>query len=372
MVIPRVWKIKFMVLTLSTILSFLVAEVFLRFFYPTPYYGYELIRPEQQLIQYDPVLGWKGRSNAIGVFASSDFDVSVSHDAYGYRNCAPAFVDNKENIIVLGDSYGWGWGVADEEVFSSYITNKNRQINIYNLSIPGYGTDQEYLTLRLFLKDNAHPRYRGVVLLFYSNDFEDVLDAVRYSHPKPRFVIHEKKLELENVPVPELKNEEYNTASRGHIQRRKWILRQFHVCNLIARSATLMVQAIRQSWQYGLHPSVPISDIPKTNQALTLRLLKEIDALCKKDHMFFHVVLLVTSNTSKPLRSEIDRLAAALASESIEHSRFSSHVFPSTDLWIDRHFSKYGQSLLALHILGILQGKEALPHSSARLDQTHP
>lgn len=97
-------KIEWALLFLALVGSLLAVEIFLRLFYPTPYYGYRGPPPQQKLFEYDSVLGWKGRPNAEGIFAGRDFHVSVALDKYGYRNNTPPFIEGRSNFIVLGDS----------------------------------------------------------------------------------------------------------------------------------------------------------------------------------------------------------------------------------------------------------------------------
>jgi hypothetical protein len=345
--------LKLGLLALSLALSAALAEIVLRLFYPTPYYGYKYIPPQEQLFQYDAVLGWKGRPDATGIFASADFRVSVTHDRYGYRNATPPFVHGKKSILVLGDSFGWGWGVEDAEVFSSYLTSRSRNINLYNLSAPGYGTDQEYLTLKQFLEAHDPLVPTGVFLLFYFNDFQDVLDTVRYSYPKPRFVVRDETLVLENVPVPDLRKSEYDKPSRDQLQLHPSLLRHSQLYNLFHKrgDATLRTIFTRPSG-----PAVPAPE-SRTNHALTVLLLRHIEALCKQRGMFFHVILLMTANTYEADRREMERLRAELETMHIEHSDFLSRTFPSTDLWLDGHLSKYGHEVLGSHVQDVLRKK---------------
>ncbi len=337
------------VLLSSTLLALLAAEIGLRLFYPTPYAGFEINSPLPHFFRHDPLLGWMGVPDASGNFVGRDFSLQVNQDPLGYRNLVPAFVPGKQNILVLGDSYGWGWGVADDEVFSARIMGRDDRLNVYNLSAPGYGTDQEYLSIQRFLAGAQGADYEGVLLLFYHNDIEDVLSADRYQYPKPRFVVRDSKLILLNVPVPNREK-----AARGwsdestHESKkaRRGILNDSHLYNLmfVKRFASIR-QPRSQKLSTGQR---------RAGRALSLRLLKEIGALCRSEQMFFHVVVMETTNTGKVWRDELKGLADSLEVHGIEFSFFRSRVFPSADLWLDRHFSRYGHELLASHVLEVL------------------
>lgn len=57
-------------------------------------------------------------------------------------------IQNAANIIILGDSFVWG----DTSIDTTYpsllqeLFNKNKyNVNVYNMGVPGYGIDQEYV-----------------------------------------------------------------------------------------------------------------------------------------------------------------------------------------------------------------------------------
>ena len=331
----------------STLASLLAAEIVLRAFYPAPYLGYRYIAPQRKLFQHDPLLGWAGRPNAEGIFASADFRVSVKQDRFGNRNLTPPLVSGKMNVLVLGDSFGWGWGVEADEVFSARINSGNDGLNLYNLSAPGYGTDQEYLSLIRFLSHNNESDYAGVLLLFYFNDMEDVLRTERHTYPKPRFVLREGELVLQNIPVPETMKADYDRTSRAHVEPTRSALNMSHLFNLIQ---------FNLSTSSGRKPTV-VLPAPERNagKEMSVRLLEEINLLCKKERMFFHVVLLDMANTEEAWRDDLNQVAIDLAAANIETSSYHSQRFPSTDLWLDGHLSPHGHKRLAAHVLDELR-----------------
>jgi len=78
-------------------------------------------------------------------------------------------------IILLGDSFAFGWGVEENESFASVLeTNLNAvfkghpKIEILNLAVPGYSTFQE---VRLFMEKGLCFSPDAVLLYFVENDF---------------------------------------------------------------------------------------------------------------------------------------------------------------------------------------------------------
>jgi hypothetical protein len=121
----------------TLLLSGAAAELFLRAFYPCPWYGYEMIGWQRGLYQLDPVLGKRGVPGARAPFASRDYHVEVVLDAEGNRSSVPDFVPGKRNFVALGDSYTWGWGGEGHEVWAELLMQQDPQLDVYNLAIPG-------------------------------------------------------------------------------------------------------------------------------------------------------------------------------------------------------------------------------------------
>lgn len=91
---------------------------------------------------YTGLPGFKGRlSNVFG-----EYDVGVHLDSLGYRNGNGNALATA-NIIAAGDSFGFGWGVADGEIFSR-VAGEAFGGQVYNLSVPGADLSDVLLILR--------------------------------------------------------------------------------------------------------------------------------------------------------------------------------------------------------------------------------
>ena len=122
-----------------------------------------------------------------------------SHRVFASEPEAEAF-----RVVVIGDSFSFGHGVEVEEAWPARLEGLlseklGRSVEVANLSVTGYGTDQQLLRFEergLALKPDA------VVLgLFVGNIFRNARE-VQIGYPKPRFVLKNGDLELRNVPVP--------------------------------------------------------------------------------------------------------------------------------------------------------------------------
>lgn len=346
----------------SLAVSLLVSEWFVRTYMPCPDYGGGK-RPAlySHLFEYDEQLGWKGVPNIRTPYYSKDFKVTISHDALGYRNIYPPYVAGKANYLLLGDSYGWGWGVEDNETAAAVFNQRHSDINIYSLGIPGYGTDQEYLAMQKFLAERKDQKYKGVILLFYYNDFENNGLAESYLYPKPFFSLDENNvLSLNNIPVPKKDIPQDKPVTLIPVQDDP--LRKYQLLTLTLDGLVRSIGFITSIGEPEPEKiPVKISDWEKKNQAITAAVIRQMQTTCLMAGMDFHVVFLMTQNTDEHPGTMITGLARELDSSHIDYSFFYSRKFPRTDLWLDTHYTPYGQALLAEHIAGVIAHQQHSP-----------
>jgi lysophospholipase L1-like esterase len=200
----------------GTVIGLLLLEVVFRLVIPPPI---DLLRLNRRVesergkfARYDSLLGWDGLENADADFQWIDTRHHVHQNRFGYRGTAYDLPRNdKRRLLVLGDSYVWGFGVEDGEIFTSLMEQKTGSvIEVVNVGVSGYGNDQEYLQwrekARLWEPDDV------VLVITPYTDIVDNLFPNRYGYPKPCFIPTETgELQLTNVPVPrtsEFSNEE--------------------------------------------------------------------------------------------------------------------------------------------------------------------
>jgi lysophospholipase L1-like esterase len=105
------------------------------------------------IFRSDPVLSFALRPDWSGVHEKFDFSVAVHTDAAGFRITGnPPAIDppRARRIIVVGDSFAFGWGVEDTEAFASVLERglaRERPVQVINAGVPGYSTDQYWLFL---------------------------------------------------------------------------------------------------------------------------------------------------------------------------------------------------------------------------------
>jgi hypothetical protein len=155
---------------------------------------------DRLLWSHDETLGWAHPPGMQGRHAGWSWDVAVRINGHGLRDVEHDYgTSSRRRVLILGDSFGWGFGVEQEDTISARLGERCPDSEIINASVPGYGTDQQYL----YWRDEGQ-RYSPdvVVLMVYVNDFLSNDCDHMMGYPKPRFVLRNGALELVNTPVP--------------------------------------------------------------------------------------------------------------------------------------------------------------------------
>ena len=145
---------------------------------------------------YDAQLGWRN----IPGWHSTTMGCPLTINSLGLRGPEYPFKKpaDKRRLLVLGDSFAWGYGVGDQDLFARQLDNRLNDWEVINSGVSGWGTDQQLL----FLKEEGL-RYSPdivVVAFFLYNDPTNVEHSAQYGLSKPVFM--DTRLTLQNVPVP--------------------------------------------------------------------------------------------------------------------------------------------------------------------------
>jgi hypothetical protein len=235
--------------------------------------------------EYDPDLGWRGRPDARGRFVGWEFTSEVRLNARGFRDRdVPA--DKPPDIfrvVVLGDSITWGHGVEQAERYSDVLGEALRRgglsVEVVNLAVSGYGTDQEFL-----LWEREGRRYCPdlVLLGLYENDPRENAVAAQGRYPKPYFrLAADGVLSLENVPVPRVADWAAMEPEPGGWM---WLRRQVRLWAALA----FVREALRPTGANLSGPSVA----PPGSTALTAALIRRLASSVAEAGSMFAVIVL--------------------------------------------------------------------------------
>lgn len=151
--------------------------------------------------EYDATLGWRNQPNRSPEdFRGAFFPVRT--DAHGLRGTPHEYarIAGARRIVLLGDSFAWGWGVADSGSLCRQLERRLAACEVVNAGVPGYSSDQELLWLE---REGVKYRPDLVLLQFCANDEGGNLEASHGMYSKPYFQLDgEGRLVLGGVPVP--------------------------------------------------------------------------------------------------------------------------------------------------------------------------
>jgi lysophospholipase L1-like esterase len=194
---PRRWRRSLLALILGSIIALVAAEL-----------GYRSLRASKlgpttnpAYVTHDADLGWGYRPGTSARHRSEEFDTEVSINSRGFRGKEwPSKSSERPRVLVLGDSFAFGWGVEAEETFAARLAELEPQWDVFNAGVSGYGTDQELLLLRR-LRPELEPDL--VVCLFCPNDLFESSGPVAYGRHKPYFALTSSGPQLRGSPVPQ-------------------------------------------------------------------------------------------------------------------------------------------------------------------------
>lgn len=156
------------VLAVSLILALVIGEVGLRLFWDRP--SATLAIGVTGIHQPDDDLGWRPKPNFRTVHQlSRRHAVTVTTNRQGWRDrdhefTAPA---GRRRIVVLGDSFAFGWGVEDREHFPARLEAHAPALDVVNLSAAGWHPEHYR---RVLERDGLRYQPEIVIVALVQND----------------------------------------------------------------------------------------------------------------------------------------------------------------------------------------------------------
>jgi hypothetical protein len=145
------------------------------------------------LLVSEPRAGWALRPNLTRlVRAGNGGQYVISTDHQGHRLTRPIHEQapaDSRTVILLGDSYIQPVGANDEESLG-WLLAHDMPLDVVNLAVLGYGTDQELVSLESYLADHPAVQVSDVIVFVTENDFTDVQSTYGFlARTRPHFRI---------------------------------------------------------------------------------------------------------------------------------------------------------------------------------------
>lgn len=126
------------------------------------------LAPRNELMQFDPVLGWKPRENLDAHYSIPRDDIyPIVTDAAGWPGRRR--LEDSE-IVVVGDSFAYGYGARAGESYAEV----DPELTIKAVACPGYDLVQEMLLIR-----QLGDRLAGKLVLWFVYPENDLPDNLR-------------------------------------------------------------------------------------------------------------------------------------------------------------------------------------------------
>jgi hypothetical protein len=144
---------------------------------------------------YDEKLGWRLTSNLDLVDRLGNRLTSNSKGVRGKTEFTPS--TDAVRVVTLGDSFTFGQCVADDETYSSYLEQIDDRLEVVNLGVHGYGSDQQLLKLQL---EGTQYEPKIIIVGFVNENLERNRLKFR-DFAKPKFILKDGTLKLQESHI---------------------------------------------------------------------------------------------------------------------------------------------------------------------------
>lgn len=127
--------------------------------------GRRVAAPWRDLVEYEPVVGWRPRAN-LDAYAQADDIFHLTTGSDGWRGHIPL---EDADIVVFGDSFSFGHGANDDEMYTEFCGD---------LRVKSIGSDGYDMVHGLLWMQRLAPELAGklvVWFVYYGNDLHENL-----------------------------------------------------------------------------------------------------------------------------------------------------------------------------------------------------
>lgn len=277
-------------LVLGFAISFLLAEIFLRFFSP-----YKIVT---SIVVKDPIFGYLHKSNVTTQYLMDDrfFQIHINQQGLRQPNDIVEKSPDEFRILFLGDSTLFGWGVNYEDTFFAHLQKRvkvafpDKKITLLNAGHGGWG-EQQMVAFFELRGINFSPDM--VVLVMGPQDVED-------NRQVPIYLENGDDSELSALSVP--KNIGNRSFFANHVPLYDWLSFNSMVLQLVRLPAIAVTQKYGiaktklKFWLAGqglpssIQPNISPTD-PFEGFNITKKLFSKLNVMCSRNK----ISLLVTN-----------------------------------------------------------------------------
>lgn len=181
---------------------------------------------------FDPELGWVSEPNTrIDHFYGPGKHIVINGQGFrDEQDFTREVPPGKQRVICSGDSFTFGYGVANRETWCAQLATLNPNLETVNMGQGGYGVGQAYLW---YLRDGLELKHDVQILAFIEDDFRRTSTRRFLGYSKPLLVLEEGR-QLRIIPASP-----HNSAVRRWLAVNGGLLGQL-------RSLEFLGQALRK------------------------------------------------------------------------------------------------------------------------------
>ncbi len=200
------------------------------------------LRRRDLFFRYEPFIGAEGIPNKKGIFATRSFKTIITLNNEGFRddNHVKINTQNKFRIVTLGDSFTWGHGVENDQIYMKVL--EKYDANIETINMGGSGGDpptalKAYISRGIYYEHNVvlHGFYIGNDIVAYYPKDDDSPPQWGFDS-KGNFVLIGKMKSQEEVNEIRKKSEErYSPTKKRNLKKRisYWFVRHFQLFTFV-------------------------------------------------------------------------------------------------------------------------------------------
>ena len=219
----------------------------------------------------------------------------------------------KPNILFLGCSFTYGFGVNDEQHFTSLLQKKHPALSFQNAGVIGYGSVQSLLQLKELVRTQ---QLKAVILNFSSFHFmrntlsREYRSNLRIGYRRSSNNV-DSKMNQSRFP--------YLPACEEPIQYASW---EEIYENWIGREWLASINWIQTSYDYAKE------DLPAQIEA-TVCIIQEMAAICKENNIPFGVACLDTTPETGLLKTKVSPINWVDVGFDFSNQSFINHPYDS-------------------------------------------
>ena len=249
-----------------------------------------------------------------------EFEVYYHINTAGVRDDEVSLI--APEVVVIGDSHAMGWGVSQDEIFSSLLENAAGK-SVLNASISSYGTVRELKILeRINLK-----QLKYLIIQYCSNDYQE-----------------NKVFMGNNGKLPIMTKEKYGTIVEDHKHDTEYYLgkHSYNIVSILFRKFAKLLGTPRSTSQ----PKKMVADevaaflYAISNSHLNLTNVKivvfEVNGYARNDSLFIN-----------ELNATIQKQAYLSSARNIQAIDFSTILGKEKYFHLDDHINNLGHQAIA-------------------------